>query len=242
MRPVVLVAVSLLACVGCPSPRTASLDRSEGVPADASANPGAAPVSDAGDPDRAACDRLCAREQACSGVSSAPCRATCLADVARMKPGFVGAYVACFSAVLDASCGDAGLPDDARVRAHDRCFDQAVARFPRDDENQRDMAEAVCDRGLRCQGLDKLGRDACMKATLDPQEPEVKLGQRLVDALRRERVRAFRACVDASPCPGVDLHDDAVDRCYAKTIADALAGGPAAVDSCGAAAGDGGPT
>jgi hypothetical protein len=79
----------------------------------------------------------------------------------------------------------------------------------------------VCNRGERCQGLGTLGRDACLKATLDPKEPEVKLGQRLVDALRRDRVVAFRRCVDAAPCPELDApaaSDEAVESCYAQTI------------------------
>jgi hypothetical protein len=58
-----------------------------------------------------------------------------------------------------------------------------------------------------------------MQATLEPHEEEVKLGQRLVDALRRERVMKFRACVDAAPCAKPDEHDEVVDRCYSKSIA-----------------------
>ncbi len=219
MRSVVRsVVIALLACAGCPAPKPAVAEPPPPkATASASASPGDATL--AGEDDLAACDRLCARERACSGAPRAACVARCRADVARLKPGFVSALVGCFVAALDAKCGDAGLPDDARVEAHDRCFDDTVARYPRDDESQRSMAEAVCDRGRRCHGFDALARDACMQATLDPQEPEVKLGQRLVDALRPERVRAFRACVDASPCPGVDLHDDAVELCHAKTIA-----------------------
>lgn len=164
------------------------------------------------DADRDACAELCAREAACHHDEG--CAATCDADRTRMKQGFVAAYVRCFAPKL--SCT---LDDKTREALHLECFDAALAGFGRDERNQRDMAEAVCDRGERCQGLGKLGRDACMQATLDPKEPEVKLGQRLVDALRRERVVAFRACVDAAPCAKLDASEDAVDGCYAKTIA-----------------------
>jgi hypothetical protein len=170
----------------------------------------------ASDPDPAACERLCAREDAC-GSSASDCRKTCAADAARMKQGFVAGYVECFLRDLDAHCKS--FDDQAREAAHLRCFDTAVAAFPRDPQNQRDMAEAVCNRGERCQGLGALGRDACIQATLHPHEAEVQLGQHLVDALRRSRVVEFRACVDRAPCPPLDTYDDAVDHCYAKTIA-----------------------
>jgi len=170
-------------------------------------------VQTASDPDRDACQALCAHEKRC-GSDEKVCAASCEADRRRMKPGFVTAYVRCFEPKMDCKT----LDDKAREQLHLGCFDAALARFAHDDENQRDMAEAVCNRGERCLGLGKLGRDACMQATLNPQEPEVKLGQRLVDALRRDRVTAFRRCVDAAPCAKLDTHDDAVDTCYAKTI------------------------
>ena len=163
-----------------------------------------------------ACARLCAREKTC-GANVDGCDKSCNADRARMKPGFVARYSECFIRELDARCGK--LDDKAREAAHLRCFDATLAFFPHDDRNQRDMAEAVCNRGERCMGLGKVGRDACMQATLNPQEPEVKLGQRLVDALSAARVRAFRACVDAAPCAKLESHDDVVDQCYAQTIA-----------------------
>jgi hypothetical protein len=168
------------------------------------------------DPDAESCKKLCAREKAC-GADTADCTKTCAADVARMKPGFVRIYGDCFLAELDQHCGK--FDDKAREAAHLRCFDVTLASFARDEHNQRTMAEAVCNRGERCMGLGKLGRDACMQATLDPKEPEVKLGQRLVDALRRDRVDAFRTCVDAAPCAKLETHDDVVDQCYARTIA-----------------------
>lgn len=204
-----LAASSVLAA--CPSPRPA--------PSGGAAPPAAKPPVDE---DREACVRLCAHERACGAVqtSETTCQETCEADVRRMKPGFVAAFVRCFVPELDRRCGDGGaFGETDREAAHDRCFDAAVSAFPRDDASQRDMAEAVCDRGDRCQGLGKVGRDACLQATLDPQEPEVKRGQRLVDALRRARAQAFRACVDQAPCPALDHHDDAVDDCYRKTIA-----------------------
>lgn len=168
------------------------------------------------DPDRAACTRMCAREKEC-GADTADCSKSCAADAARMKPGFVARYAECFVQELNARCGK--LDDKAREDAHLRCFDKTLAFFPRDEKNQRDMAEAVCNRGERCMGLGKIGRDACMQATLDPKEPEVKLGQRLVDALRPGRVIAFRECVDRAACAKPETHDDAVDQCYARTIA-----------------------
>jgi hypothetical protein len=170
------------------------------------------------DPDAEACKRLCAREAAC-GADTKDCATSCSADTHRMKPGFIARYSTCFVAELDKACHK--LDDKAREAAHLRCFDATLAFFPRDEKNQRDMAEAVCNRGERCMGLGKLGRDACMQATLDPQEAEVKLGQRLVDALRPARVQAFRACVDGAPCAKLETHDDAVDQCYARTIAGA---------------------
>ncbi len=183
------------------------------------------------DLDLAACGRLCAREHACSHADVASCRSTCARDAARMKRGFVAAYVRCYLVDLDRACtpgqapaSDAGphagpISDEKREALHLRCFDEALAPIAHDGMNQEDMALAVCDRSLRCKLLDKLGRDACIQATLDPKEPEVKLGQRLVDGLRRERVLAFRKCVDDAPCPKVDTHDDAVDACYQRTIA-----------------------
>ncbi len=181
--------------------------------------PGVAPKpAPAVDVDAEACRRMCAREAAC-GADTKDCARSCSGDAARMKPGFVSRYGECFARELDAQCGK--LDDKAREAAHLRCFDATLAFFPRDDKNQRDMAEAVCDRGERCMGLGKLGRDACMQATLDPKEPEVQLGQRLVDALRPARVRAFRTCVDAAPCAKPETHDDVVDQCYARTIAGA---------------------
>lgn len=168
------------------------------------------------DVDAAACAELCKKEKAC-GADTKDCSASCAADAARMKPGFVARYGDCFLRELDAKCGK--LDDKAREDAHLRCFDATLAYFPRDLKNQRDMAEAVCNRGERCMGLGKLGRDACMQATLDPKEPEVKLGQRLVDALRPARVIAFRKCVDDAACAKLETHDDAVDQCYAHTIA-----------------------
>lgn len=182
----------------------------------ASAKPAPTPQPKPVDPDEGACSRLCAREKAC-GANVVDCDKTCTADRARMKPGFVGRYSECFLRELDARCGK--LDDKAREAAHLRCFDTTLAFFPRDDRNQRDMAEAVCNRGERCMGLGKIGRDACMQATLDPQEAEVKLGQRLVDALAPTRVAAFRACVDVAPCAKLEAHDDVVDQCYAQTIA-----------------------
>lgn len=168
------------------------------------------------DADEVACEKLCAREKSC-GADTTGCAKSCAADAARMKPGFVGKYTECFVHELDQRCGK--LDDKGREEAHLRCFDVAVAGFVRDDKNQRDMAEAVCNRGERCMGLGALGRDACMQATLEPKEAEVQLGQRLVDALRRERVAAFRQCVDQAPCAKLEAHDDAVDQCYARTIA-----------------------
>jgi hypothetical protein len=168
------------------------------------------------DEDRSACERLCAREKSC-GADTKDCANSCAADVVRMKTGFVASYVRCYLVDLDKKCG--AFDDKAREQAHLRCFDVALAGYPRDDKNQRDMAEAVCDRGERCLGIGKLGRDACIQATLDPHEDEVKLGQRLVDALRRERAAEFRTCVDKSPCQKPGEHDDAVDHCYSKTIA-----------------------
>jgi hypothetical protein len=166
------------------------------------------------DVDGDACERLCKREQAC-GASATECKKSCLADADRMKYGFVARYVQCFLPTLDAQCPS----DDARTQAHDRCFDEALAPYSRDFENQRDMAAAVCDRGLRCQGIGTLGRDLCMKATLEPREPEVKLGQRLVDGLRRTHVVAFKKCVDDAPCAKPDSPDRTVDDCYATKIA-----------------------
>jgi hypothetical protein len=166
--------------------------------------------------DAEACAKLCVEEKRC-GADLATCEKTCAEDGARMKRGFVAGYVQCFLPELHSSCP----ADEARTRAHDRCFDVALAPFPRDEQNQRDMAEAVCERGLRCQGIGTLGRDMCMQATLNPKEPEVRLGQRLVDGLRRERVIAFRKCVDSTPCAKLDAPDRAVDDCYAKTIAGA---------------------
>lgn len=125
----------------------------------------------------------------------------------------MSSYVRCFEPRL--TCGD----EAAREKLHLECFDRTLAQFPRDEQNQRDMAEAVCDRGERCMGLGKLGRDACMQATLNPQESEIRLGQRVVDALQRARVLAFRRCVDESPCAKPGASDDAVDRCYVQTIA-----------------------
>lgn len=171
------------------------------------------------EPDRVACDDLCAREATCSPGGKASCLKTCEADRARMKPGFVAAYVRCYLPRLVPSAANPRCDDAARDAAHLACFDEALAGFPRDEQNQRDMAVAVCDRGERCMGLGKLGRAACMQATLDPKEAEVKLGQRLVDALARDRVVAFRACVDAAPCAKPGEADTTVDDCYAKTIA-----------------------
>jgi hypothetical protein len=179
----------------------------------AAAKPAPQPPVDA---DADGCKRLCAREASC-GADTKDCAASCSADARRMKPGFIARYSTCFVAELDKSCGK--LDDKVREAAHLRCFDATLAYFPRDEQNQRDMAEAVCNRGERCMGLGKLGRDACMQATLDPKEEEVKLGQRLVDALRPARVKAFRTCVDAAPCAKLETHDDAVDGCYARTIA-----------------------
>lgn len=197
IRLCAIVAVASTAC-GSPRPPT----------------PKPAPV--VVDEDSAACDRLCAREKAC-GADTKDCAKTCAADVARMKAGFVASYVRCYVADLDKHCSN--FDDKAREQTHLGCFDVALAGFARDDKNQRDMAEAVCDRGERCLGLGKMGRDACIQATLDPHEEEVKLGQRLVDALRRERVREFRACVDGAPCAKLGEHDEVVERCYSKTIA-----------------------
>ena len=168
------------------------------------------------DDDRTACERLSQKERAC-GANASDCARACAADVARMKAGFVAAYVGCFLVVLDKKC--ASFDDAMREQTHLRCFDTALAGFARDEKNQRDMAEAVCDRGERCLGIGKMGRDACLQATLDPHEAEVKLGQRLVDALRRERVAEFRACVDNASCPKVGEPDEVVERCYNKTIA-----------------------
>lgn len=203
-----LLAASAL--VACASPRPAPPPSG-----------GAKPAKPVVDEDRQACVHLCAHERACrTEAASAECEETCDADVRRMRPGFVAGFVRCFVPELDRRCGDGGAwSEEDREAAHDRCFDAAVSAFPRDDDSQRDMAEAVCDRGARCQGLGKVGRDACVQATLDPQEPESKRGQRLVDALRRERVRSFRACVDQAPCPALDQHDDAVDDCYRRSIA-----------------------
>ncbi|MGZ3422199.1 MAG: hypothetical protein ACXVEE_30295 [Polyangiales bacterium] len=170
----------------------------------------------AADVDGDACAHLCKEEVRC-GAELATCQKSCLADASRMKRGFVADYVRCFLPTLAKSCPT----DDERTKAHDRCFDVALAPFSRDVQNQRDMAEAVCDRGLRCQGIGTLGRDLCLQATLDPKEPEVKLGQRLVDGLRRDRVIAFKKCVDDAPCAKPDSPDRTVDDCYAKTIAGA---------------------
>ncbi len=167
------------------------------------------------DRDREACAALCTKEAACPGTDLKVCTATCDADRRRMKPGFVSAYVSCFAPRL--VCAD----EQAREKVHLECFDVALASFPRDDRNQRDMAEAVCDRGERCMGIGKLGRDACLQATLHPHESEVQLGQRVVDGLRPERVAAFRRCVDEAPCNKPDTSDDTVDRCYSKTIVEA---------------------
>lgn len=165
------------------------------------------------DRDAEACAVLCKEEARC-GADASTCKTSCAEDANRMKTGFVDGYVKCFLPTL-ASC-----PDDAsRVAAHDRCFDVALAPFGRDLENQRAMASAVCERGLRCQGIGTLGRDLCMQATLDPKEPEVKLGQRLVDGLRRERVIAFEKCVDDAPCAKPDSPDPTVNDCYARSIA-----------------------
>jgi hypothetical protein len=196
----VIRVCALIALVGCGSPKVTP----------------PRPVPVAIDEDRAACDRLCAREKAC-GADTKDCAASCAADVARMKEGFVATYVRCYLKDLDQKCG--AFDDKAREQTHLACFDVALAGSPRDEKNQRDMAEAVCDRGDRCLGLGKLGRDACLQATLDPHEEEVRLGQRLVDALRRERVVKFRTCVDKSPCPKLGDHDDVVDHCYSTTIA-----------------------
>lgn len=167
------------------------------------------------DLDAEACATLCAREARC-GAEVAACKKSCAEDAARMKRGFVDRYVRCFLPTLDACPTDA-----ARTAAHERCFDVALAPFGRDPDNQRDMASAVCERGLRCQGIGTLGRDLCMQATLDPKEPEVKLGQRLVDGLRRERVIAFKKCVDDAPCAKLDSPDRTVDDCYGRAIAGA---------------------
>jgi len=160
------------------------------------------------------CERLCKREAAC-GADAGECKKSCRADADRMKDGFVARYVDCFLPTLEQKCPD----DPARTQAHDRCFDEALAPYSRDLANQRDMAAAVCDRGLRCQGIGTLGRDLCMKATLEPREPEVKLGQRLVDGLRRSHVIAFKKCVDDAPCAKPDSPDRTVDDCYATKIA-----------------------
>jgi hypothetical protein len=165
------------------------------------------------DLDAEACASLCKEEARC-GADASACKTSCAEDANRMKSGFVDRYVKCFLPTL-ASCPT----DAARVSAHDRCFDVALAPFGRDVDNQRDMASAVCERGLRCQGIGTLGRDLCMQATLDPKEPEVKLGQRLVDGLRRERVTAFKKCVDDAPCAKPDSPDDTVKDCYARSIA-----------------------
>ena len=193
-----LVLVLLAAGCGAPRPPTPT--------------PTPSPVLAPRDLDREACAELCAKESGCPGTDAKTCAATCDADRRRMKPGFVRAYVTCFAPRL--VCGD----EKAREKVHLECFDVALAGFPRDDRNQRDMAEPVCDRGERCMGLGKLGRDACLQATLNPQESEIRLGQRVVDALGPERVRAFRACVDGAPCAKPDTSDDTVDRCYTKTI------------------------
>jgi len=195
----VIRVVALVTVLGCGAPRPA---------------PAKPPVTI--DEDIAACDRLCAREKAC-GADTKDCADTCAADRARMKSGFVASYVRCYIEILDKQC--AAFDDKQREQAHLKCFDVALAGFPRDAQNQRDMAEAVCNRGERCLGIGALGRDACIQATLDPHEDEVKLGQRLVDALRRERVVEFRTCVDESPCRTTSEHDIAVDSCYEKTIA-----------------------
>jgi hypothetical protein len=165
------------------------------------------------DRDADACATLCKEEARCGAEPSA-CTQSCAEDANRMKRGFVAAYVRCFLPTLSSCPSDA-----ARLAAHDRCFDVALAPFARDRDNQRDMASAVCERGLRCQGIGALGRDLCMQATLDPKEPEVKLGQRLVDGLRRERVIAFKKCVDDAPCAKPDSPDAAVSDCYARSIA-----------------------
>lgn len=198
MKAAALAVLLLLSCAAPPKPSAVA---EPPTPVDPEA------------PDRAACERLCARERAC-GADVQACASTCEADRRRMKPGFVAAYVHCYAPLV--ACGAAD--EKAREQLHASCFDAALTGFGRDDHNQRAMAEAVCNRGERCLGLGPVGRDACLQATLDPKEPEVKLGQRLVDALRRERVVAFRTCVDASPCAGLGEADGAVDACYAKTI------------------------
>jgi hypothetical protein len=163
------------------------------------------------DLDREACAQLCSKERACPAVDDQGCLARCDADRRRMKPGFVATYARCFAPRH--SCQPA-----EREKAHLGCVDETLATFPRDERNQRDMAEAVCDRSERCMALGKLGRDACLQATLNPQESEIRLGQRIVDAFRPARVVAFRRCVDGAPCAKLGAADDVVDRCYAETI------------------------
>lgn len=191
-------ALAVVALVGCGSPQAPS--------------PKPAPPVD---PDVAACDRLCAKEKAC-GANTKDCGRACAADRARMKSGFVTRYVRCYLAVLEKQCST--FDDAMRDKTNQECFDATIAEYKRDDENQRAMAEPVCNRLDRCLALGKEPVAACVEATLHPHESEVQLGQRVVDAFRRERVVEFRACVDESPCPKPGEHDDAAHACYAKTI------------------------
>ena len=163
------------------------------------------------DPDGAACDALCAGEHACPQANDADCLVRCRKDAARMKPGFVATFARCYAPALPCE-------GPSRAERHEACYQAAVATFGRDEENQRGMAEPVCARGERCMGLGELGRRACLEATLHPQEAELRQGQRLVDALRPARIRAFRRCVDEAPCARPDEPDEAVSDCYARTI------------------------
>lgn len=175
-------------------------------------NPGAASISASvsasakpPDPDEGACTRLCTADSAC-GAKEANCVARCESERARTKPGFVAAYAAC------------ALPAGSTCPKHDGCSEKAARSFARDEENQRVMALAVCRRAERCQGIGAIGREACLQATLHPHEADEQAGGRLVNALRRERVVSFGACVDAAPCQMPGEYDGLVEKCYDQHV------------------------
>jgi hypothetical protein len=181
--------------------------------------PKPAPAPRAEDPDRTACVRLCTTEGRCAGaqapvVADGDCQARCAEDVARMKPGFVQRFVACFAPAFEATCRDD--PDRARTAAHDRCFDETIAAVPADPENKRAIDEAFCGRFSRCQGLGEIGRVTCLGMVEGPTEPEEILARRVLDAVRRERALALARCLEVAPCDD----DDAVSRCHAQTLGD----------------------
>lgn len=155
--------------------------------------------------DASACRDLCSAEKSC-GSKESECVVHCDEERARTKPGFLTAYVKCV------------LPSGAKCPSFGKCADATARAFPRDEKNQRIMAEAVCGRAKRCQGIGEDGRLACIEATLHPHEADEQEGAHLVDVLRRDRVEAFGKCVDEAACAKTGEPDLAPERCYDEKL------------------------